>query len=150
MTDTVAYSALVWAPDEDGQDYGVTFPDFPGCVSAGININEALQNAREALIFHIEGMLEDGEGIPEPSVLDQTFAEARVNCVFAMVVIPKPQKAVRFNIHASAAELVRIDKAAAKLGKPRSRFLIESALEKAEQAQYGLADQEQEPVASDD
>ncbi len=145
MTEKIMYTAIIWLPDEKGKDFGVTFPDFPGCVSAGSTMNEALNESKEALIFHIEGMLEDDEEIPEPSSLDEVLHQIEGedwyrktmdeilnrNFVPSMVTIPKPQKAVRFNIHASAAELVRIDKAAEKLGKPRSRFLVESALEKA-------------------
>jgi predicted RNase H-like HicB family nuclease len=47
--------------------YGISFPDFPGCISAGGSIEEAQKNAREALEMHIKGMREDGESIPPPS-----------------------------------------------------------------------------------
>ena len=43
--------------------YGVTVPDIPGCFSAGETIEEALSNTREAIVFHLEGMLEDGEAV---------------------------------------------------------------------------------------
>ena len=46
--------------------YGVTFPDFDGCVSAGDTLEEAVKMAHEALEFHIEGMVTAGEEIPEP------------------------------------------------------------------------------------
>ena len=42
-------------------DYGVSFPDFPGCVTAGSTIDEAKDMAQQALPFHIKGMLRDGE-----------------------------------------------------------------------------------------
>ena len=61
------YPAMIEGDDASG--YGVTFPDFPGCVSAGDTIEEAVANAGEALLFHMEGMAEDGEQIPEPSPL---------------------------------------------------------------------------------
>ena len=35
-------------------DYGVDFPDFPGCVTAGSTLEEARAMAEEALAFHIE------------------------------------------------------------------------------------------------
>ena len=47
-------------------DFGVSFPDFPGCITAGKNIDEAKDIAQEALTFHIQGMLEDGELLPSP------------------------------------------------------------------------------------
>jgi predicted RNase H-like HicB family nuclease len=51
-------------------DFGVSFPDFPGCVTAGKTLDEARRLASEALRLHIVGMIENGETIPEPSVLD--------------------------------------------------------------------------------
>ncbi len=47
--------------------YSVDFPDLPGCVSAGDNLEEALAMAREALSLHLYGMAEDGQAIPASS-----------------------------------------------------------------------------------
>jgi len=51
-------------------DFGVSFPDFPGCITAGRTLEEARRRAAEALSFHIAGMIEDGEKIPKPSTID--------------------------------------------------------------------------------
>ncbi len=51
-------------------DYGVSFPDFPGCISAGVSLEDARAMGEEALNFHVEMMVEAGEPIPEPSTLD--------------------------------------------------------------------------------
>ena len=51
-------------------DFGVSFPDFPGCVTAGKTLEEARRMASEALAFHIKGMAEDGDAIPKPSTID--------------------------------------------------------------------------------
>ena len=58
------YIALIHGDDEPG--FGVSFPDFPGCVSDGDTVEEAIRRGREALTFHIESMAEDGEEIPAP------------------------------------------------------------------------------------
>ena len=58
------YIALIHK--EPASDYGVSFPDFPGCVTAGATLDEARRGAVEALAFHIDGMVEDGEAIPSP------------------------------------------------------------------------------------
>lgn len=55
----------VLEPSTDG--YGVFFPDFDGCVSFGGSIEEAQENAKEALELHIYGMEQDGETLPPPS-----------------------------------------------------------------------------------
>lgn len=47
-------------------DYGVTVPDLPGCFTIGDTIADVLQQAVEAIELHLEGMLLDGDPIPEP------------------------------------------------------------------------------------
>jgi predicted RNase H-like HicB family nuclease len=58
-----------------GSDYGVSFPDFPGCITAGKDLDEARAIAEEALAFHVEGMLEDGERLPEPSTFEEAMRD---------------------------------------------------------------------------
>ena len=68
-----SYIALIHKdPDSD---YGVSFPDFPGCISVGATLDEARGMAEEALAFHIDGMTEDGNAIPEPSSLETIMAD---------------------------------------------------------------------------
>mgnify|MGYP006268306001 CR=1 FL=1 len=56
-------------------EFGVSFPDLPGCVTAGATLDEARDMAAEALALHLEGMTEDGEAIPEPSSLEAVMAD---------------------------------------------------------------------------
>ena len=55
-------------------DFGVSFPDFPGAVTAAPSFKEAVEMAAEALRLHVEGMLAEGEAIPEPSTREQVLA----------------------------------------------------------------------------
>ena len=48
-------------------NYCASVPDLPGCVSTGDTLDEVKQNIREAIEFHLEGMREDGDPIPEPT-----------------------------------------------------------------------------------
>jgi predicted RNase H-like HicB family nuclease len=48
-------------------EYGVSFPDFPGCVTTGRTLDIAFEMAKEALQFHIDGLSVDGEILPAPS-----------------------------------------------------------------------------------
>ena len=50
--------------DEAG--YGVSFPDFPGCVSVGDTVDDAVRDGSEALAFHVEGLVDDGKAILSP------------------------------------------------------------------------------------
>ena len=52
---------------DPGSDYGVSFPDFPGCISAGRDVTEAMAMAEEALGAHVELMIESGQEIPRPT-----------------------------------------------------------------------------------
>ena len=52
-------------------------PDLPGCVTTGKTLEEIECNIREAVELHLEGMLEDGEPIPEPST-SVSFIELKV------------------------------------------------------------------------
>ena len=47
--------------------FGAYVPDLPGCVAVGETKEEVLKLIHEAIEFHIEGLREDGEPIPEPS-----------------------------------------------------------------------------------
>jgi predicted RNase H-like HicB family nuclease len=56
-------------------DFGVSFPDFPGCITAGRTVAEAKEMALEALSGHMQVMLETGETLPLPSSLDQVLSD---------------------------------------------------------------------------
>jgi predicted RNase H-like HicB family nuclease len=47
--------------------FGAYVPDLPGCVAAADTKEEVLELIQEAIEFHIEGLREDGQPIPEPS-----------------------------------------------------------------------------------
>jgi predicted RNase H-like HicB family nuclease len=58
------YAVIV---EEGKESFGAYVPDLPGCVAAGETKEEVLELIQEAIEFHIEGMREDGQPIPEPS-----------------------------------------------------------------------------------
>jgi predicted RNase H-like HicB family nuclease len=55
-------------------NYCAYVPDLPGCVSTGATREEVERNIREAIEFHVEGIREGGEPVPEP-VTDVFYAE---------------------------------------------------------------------------
>ena len=113
---------------EPDSDYGVSFPDFPGCVTAGSSLDEAKDMAREALAFHVEGMREDGEAIPEPSSLDTVMADPDfADGVAFLVTLHFQPRTVRVNITLPEDELKHIDEAARARGMSRSAFLAQAA-----------------------
>lgn len=115
--------------DKDS-DFGVSFPDFPGCVTAGSTLEEAKDNAIEALNFHIEGMREDGEAIPAPSTMDAIYLNPDFSEGVAFLVENKAtDKTVRVNITLSEGELAQIDLAAKSYGMNRSAFMVKATFD---------------------
>ena len=48
-------------------DYGAYVPDLPGCIAAGDTKDKVKKLIHEAIEFHIEGLKENGEPIPQPT-----------------------------------------------------------------------------------
>jgi len=67
-------------------DFGVSFPDFPGCVTAGKTLEDARRMAAEALVLHIAGMAEDGAAIPRPSTIDDVADDPAMKGAVAFLV----------------------------------------------------------------
>ena len=111
-------------------DFGVSFPDFPGCITAGRTLEDAHHMAAEALSLHIEGMIEDGEAIPEPSTLDALAKDPAMKhaVAFLVHVEPETEKTVRINITARERQVEQIDRLADKAGMTRSAYMVQSAL----------------------
>jgi predicted RNase H-like HicB family nuclease len=119
------YPAVV---DRSLSGFGISFPDLPGCVSAGATVEEAIERAYEALGAHIELMLEHDEPIPEPSGLDLIEDDGQGEVVLKTLVrVDLPGRAVRLSITMDEALVHAVDRAAASQGFTRSGFLAEAA-----------------------
>ena len=90
-----SYIALVHK--DEGTSYGVSFPDVPGCISAGNTFEEAVANAAEALAGHLALMKADGEAIPPPRSFeelkrDPAFVEDSAGAIVT-IVTPRAEMA---------------------------------------------------------
>ncbi len=119
------YIALI--RKEADSDFGVEFPDMPGCVTAGATLDEAAVMAREALALHLEVLAEEGEAVPEASSLEEvTILATSAGAVPILVPAPRfKSRAVRINITMDEALLAQIDEAAGP--GERSAFLAQAA-----------------------
>jgi predicted RNase H-like HicB family nuclease len=117
------YIALIHK--EPKSDFGVSFPDFPGCITAGSTVQEAMAVAREALAGHIAAMIDEGLPIPAPSAVDAVMRKrANRDGVAAMVPAPDTDdRAVRLNVTLPANLIRAIDERTPN----RSRFLAQAA-----------------------
>ena len=54
--------------EKGDNSYGAYVPDLPGCITVGETLEETQTLIQEAIEFHIEGLQEDGEEVPQPSL----------------------------------------------------------------------------------
>jgi predicted RNase H-like HicB family nuclease len=119
---------IAYIRKDSDSDYGVEFPDFPGCISAGRTVEEAHAMAGEALATYVEWLLEEGKPVPKPSSLDDLAQDkSRKDAIVAFIELdPSLFKPERVNVMMPRGLLNRID--AVSEGN-RSRFLVEAAEE---------------------
>ena len=112
------FPIVIHGDEADG--YGITVPDLPGCFSAGDGLEEAIESAHEAIACHIEGLLMDGEPVPERKPLQIHQAnEGYADGIWALVdtdVSKLSGKTIRINITMPARVLAVVDKAADREG----------------------------------
>lgn len=124
-----SYIALIHK--DANSDYGVSFPDLPGCVTAGTDLDDARAMAADVLALHLVGMAEDGEAIPEPSSLEAVMSdpESRTGVAILVAAPARARKVVRVNVTFPEDELAAIDAKAEAFGMTRSGFLAKAARE---------------------
>jgi predicted RNase H-like HicB family nuclease len=90
------YVAIIEDSGED--DVSLWFPDLPGCISGGDDVEEALECAPEALAFYAQELTEDGSELPTPRTLDELstnpeFADDIRNHTTVLIEFPPPADA---------------------------------------------------------
>jgi len=118
---------------DENSDYGVTFPDLPGCFSVGASIEEAIEMSQEAAECHIEGMLLDSEPIPVASSIEnhQDNPDYK-DGLWALINIDISKlslKAKRINITMPERLLNTVDHYAKNHGETRSGLLAQAITE---------------------
>lgn len=103
---------VVLHKDADSE-YGVIIPDVPGCFSAGGTVAQAFENVKEALSLHYEGLVADGDPLPQvheiDAHLDNPDYAGGVWGVVEFDITPYFGKSVRFNATLPEQLLERID-----------------------------------------
>ena len=112
--------------------YGVVVPDLPGCFSAGDTLDEAMDNAKEAIELWLEVAIDDGMAIPEPSALAELQRKREFKgWTWGLITVDLASlsdKAERINITLPSRVLRRIDQAAKEAGESRSGYIARRAL----------------------
>jgi hypothetical protein len=91
-------------------------------------LEEARRRAAEALSFHIAGMIEDGDKIPNPSSIDDVAGDPALKGAVAFLVPAHSERTIRVNITAPESQIEKIDRLARSAGLTRSAFLVRSAI----------------------
>ena len=66
---------LIVIEGADGANYSAYVPDLPGCVATGATREDVEREMRDAIAFHLEGLRDAGQPIPEPSELSATYVQ---------------------------------------------------------------------------
>lgn len=134
------YYFAQFSPDEENPEtYSVHFPDFPGCITCGDSLEEAMTMAMEALTGYIESEIEDGVDLPAPSDYETAKAKSveyyreleippHPGTLYLLVPAdPKLEPFVRLNISMQPRLLAKVDRKAKSEGMTRSGFLATAA-----------------------
>jgi predicted RNase H-like HicB family nuclease len=120
-------------PGDSKTAWGVVVPDLPGCFSASDNgIDEAIENAKEAIELWIETALDLGQDVPKPSsITDLQKKKEFKGWVWAIADIDPAllsNEIERINITLPRRILARLDAKAKSAGENRSAFIAHLAI----------------------
>jgi predicted RNase H-like HicB family nuclease len=102
----------------------VSFPDLPGCVAAGDSLQEAIATAKQALADHVQHLLEAGEPVPVPSLVDAIERQDAV--LVAAIEVPDDLTTKEINLAVPGLALRRFDLFAEGRGMTRSAVFVEA------------------------
>lgn len=118
--------------------YGVVVPDLPGCFSAGDTLDEALSNAKEAILLHLEGLMDEKKTAPAPKPLEAHQKDRKYKgwtwAIIEVDLAELDDKTERVNITLPRKVLRVIDEAAKRSGESRSGYLARVGIESVRRA----------------
>ena len=121
------YVALI---DGKAGNYGVVFPDLPGCTAMGKTMDEALANAADALRDWAEVMEEAGGKVPRPRSLEVLRRDPEVKRALAegagLATVPlvrETGKPVKANLSIDSGVLAALDAEAQRRKLTRSALI---------------------------
>jgi len=121
-------------PGDESRAWGVVVPDLPGCYSAADDgIDEAIENAKEAITLWIETALDDGMDIPSPSSITVLRRREEFDgWIWAVVEIDSAvfdDTIERVNVSLPRRILARLDAKARAAGTSRSGLIAQIAVQ---------------------
>jgi predicted RNase H-like HicB family nuclease len=119
--------AVALIHEEENRSFGVSFPDFPGCVSAATNLNDAIARAAVALAAHVKAMGEHNQTLPALRTIDDIRRTLEIQqAIIAAVPVDLPGKSVSVQITMNEHLLEALDRSARASGVSRSEKIAEA------------------------
>jgi predicted RNase H-like HicB family nuclease len=81
-------------PGSETAAYGVAVPALPGCFSAGDTLEEAYDNAVEAIEAYCEVLAEDGKDMPSAAPMSELMAQNAdefKGCIWGIRLVDRPR-----------------------------------------------------------
>lgn len=116
------YIAIVRIAYQNG--YSASFPDFPGCVAEAPALDLLIAKAKEALLLHLERLLEADQKIRSPTAADRI--DRQDASLLAAIDVPDDLRIARIELAIPALSLARIDSLAGRHGLTRSALFVEA------------------------
>lgn len=114
--------------DDDG--ISVEFPDLPGCFTCGSDTDEAIKNAKEAMVLHLIGMEQDSDIIPEPTSVEKLTAEKNQIITLIEVWMPLFRSSIENKAIKKTLTIPKWLDDLAKENKINFSYLLQEALKK--------------------
>ncbi|MFC3338221.1 type II toxin-antitoxin system HicB family antitoxin [Paracandidimonas soli] len=120
-------------PGDDATAWGVVVPDLPGCFSAADNgIDDAIENAKEAIALWIEDAIANSETIPKPSCITELQKSGEYDgWIWAIAEVDPAlvdDTIERINITLPRRILALLDRRAKSAGESRSGYIAHMTL----------------------
>jgi predicted RNase H-like HicB family nuclease len=116
------FIAIVQSDGDDG--YTASFPDFPGCAVAASTLDQVIAKAREALLLHIERLLEASQRIADPTAAGAV--ERGDALLLAAVDVPDDLGTAHVDLAIPALSLARIESFGRRHGLTLGNLLVEA------------------------
>jgi predicted RNase H-like HicB family nuclease len=108
----------------EGEVIAIWFPDFPGCVAAAGDQQEAVAKAQDALAAAVQAMAERDVALPAPTpfeAIEPPDEDAYIATIAIAATLPNPSE--RVNVYLPRAMIERMDRRAEELGMSRSSLV---------------------------
>ena len=123
---------FMFVHDGDGKGLWCEFPDLPGCMTDGDDLDTLMKNAADALESWLASARESGSTLPKPSGAEKLKKKADHCAEPVLFIVPVtgylPDAPVRINITSTEAKIAEITAFAKRARRTRSELMVDATL----------------------